>query len=187
MRDGIPKTIPVPRKWQRVVECADRTADRGTSRVVDRLLEAIKETTSKAFPADDRKILVQACDDVQLSLPGIDLPRLSNLKEVGRHKQNVEAVLRNADKAVKIGHKTSEAICDALAAKMQSDAAAHLRQIREDLAGKCKPNELQRVCAELDRVAGLVNWRDEASRMLKGSSVGDAHSKQRLDPDEDLR
>jgi hypothetical protein len=183
MRDGIPKTIPVPRGWQRVVECADRPADRGTSRVVEQLLQAIRDTTSKQFSIDDRKILVRACDDAQPSLPGISL----DLKEVGSHKHNLKAVLSNADHAVKAGNQTSEAVREVLAAKMQSDAAAHLRQIRENLTGKCNPNELQRVCAELNRAEGLVDWRDEASRILKGGSEGVVLPKPKLDPDEDLR
>lgn len=188
MRDGIPKTLPVPRKWQRVVECADRAADRGTSRVVEQLLEAIRETTSKQFPSDDRKILARACDDTQPFLPGINSPDFPNLKEVGRHKRNVEAILLNADRAVKTGNnKVSEAICEALAAKIQSDAVAHMRQIREDLAGKCKPNEIQRVCAELDRAAGQVDWRDEAARMLKATLAEGVRPGRNLDPDEDLR
>jgi hypothetical protein len=146
-------------------------------------LEAIRETTSKQFPTDDRNILVRACDDTQPSLPGIGL----DLKGVGRDQHNLEAVLLNADRAVTTGNMASEAIRQALASKIQSDAAAHLRQIREDLAGKCKPNELQRVCSELSRAAGLVDWSDEASRMLNGSSDGGARLKPKLDPDEDLR
>lgn len=184
MRDGIPKTIPVPKKWQRVVECADRAADRGTNRVVDQFLEAIRETTSKQFPTDDRKILVRVCDDAQPSLPGIDSVCLRGLK---RDKHHVEALLLAADRAAQNGQKISEAICESLAAKMQSDAAAYLRQIREDLAGKCKPTELQRVCAELNRAAGLVDWRNEASRILTENSDEGVRSKQKLDPDEDLR
>jgi hypothetical protein len=146
-------------------------------------LEAIRETTLKQFPIDDRKILVRACNATQPSLPGIGL----DLKEVGRHQHNLEAVLLNADKAVKTGNKVSEAIREALAAKIQCDAAAHLRQIREDLAGKCKSDELQRVCSELGRAAGLVDWSDEASRMLNGNSDGGARPRPKLDPDEDLR
>jgi hypothetical protein len=185
MRDGIPKTIPVGRKWQRVVECADRPADKGTSRVVDCICEAIRETVEKQLPTAQRELLIKACDGTQAVLPGLEC-RIPDLHRLHGPTEQLEKIFIAADKATDEGEKFPEAIRNSLAAKIQSDMAAHCRLIKEDLATKIKPAELRQLCAEIDRAASCVDCVAEADRMLKSNGNGDDR-KIRLSPDEDLR
>jgi hypothetical protein len=188
MRDGIPRTIPVARKWQMFVACADRKADRGTERVVDQFLEAIHETMSRQFPAEKRKILAQACEDTQPTLPGIESPKLSDLRApLGDHDAQMDSILDDADRGIRAGQESARAIRGAVAAKMQTDADAHLRQIREDLAGKCTPSELKQVSVEMTRAASQVNWLVEADRFLEPSLRTAKAASLKVAPDEDLR
>lgn len=180
MRDGIPKTIPVPRKWQRFVECADRPADRGTKRVVDRLIDAVRETFAKYFPSEDRKLLKSLCDESQSTLPGIAIPPNPDTSFKNWHLAELFAEAKNA---VHRGQNHSIALKEALAAKIESDVAAHMRQISEDLAAKCRPNELKRVRAEMDRAAAEFDANEEARQMLGRMET----IKNALQPDEDIR
>jgi hypothetical protein len=179
MRDGIPRTIPVPRKWQIFVECADRTADRGTQRVVDRLVDAVRHTFARYFPSEQRKILIGLADAAQSTLPGIAPPSLPEDKS-----HHLAELLTHAQTATRGGENFCDALFDSLAAKMESYVAAHQRQISEDLATKCRPNELQRVRAEMDRAALLFDARAEVRRIL---SPNNANTRPKIEPDEDLR
>ena len=182
MRDGIPKTIPVPRKWQRYIESADRKADRGTQRVVRCLADAVLDTFIKLFPGEQRKLLVAIANDPQTSLPGFEV-RLPSPTGPGTH--NLAQLLDDVRRDLREGKGVRTALIDALAAKMESSVAAFNRLISEDLATKCRPQELTRVRAEMSRVASLFNAREEASSMLSESS-----SKKKpaaINADEDLR
>ena len=182
MRDGIPKTIPVPRKWQKFVECADRAADRGTQREVDALIDAVRHTFGRYFPSDQRSFLNKLVDESQLKLPGVDdaPPACPS----GPNTYHLADLLTQTRAATRNGQQLSTAIVDALAAKMEADVAAHKRQIFEDLASKCRPHELQRVRAEIDRAESLFDAKAEAERMLQPST---RDIKRRIEPDEDIR
>jgi hypothetical protein len=181
MRDGIPKTIPVPRVWQRFVECADRAADRGTQRVVDRLVDAVRQTFARYFPSALRKHLIDLVEKAESTLPGIDIaPNLPS----GPNTYHLADLLYQAHSAMRESQNFSAAIVDALAAKMEADVAAHNRQILEDLAGKCRPHELRRVRAEIERATSLFDGKAEAERALRSPTGG---TKLRIEPDEDIR
>jgi len=181
MRDGIPRTIPVPRKWQQLVECAVRKADRGTERVVDSLLEAVRYAFAKYFPTEARRVLIELVEDSQASFPGF-VRIVPPPSTPGTYR--LAELLNEAQALNKIGSTPFAAIRDALAAKIEADIAARYRQIFEDLAGKCRPYELQRVREEMYRVSSLIDSKSEAERILT-PSVKSATKK--IHGDEDLR
>jgi hypothetical protein len=179
MRDGIPKTIPVPRKWQKYVEVCDRAADRGTQRVIDRLIDAVRHTFAKYFTREDRQLLQNIADESQGTLPGI-----CPVIPVTLRPSLLAELLTTTQRVADGGKHLRAALVEGLAAIMESDIAAHNRQISEDLAGKCRPHELTRVQKEMQRATMLFDSKAEAERML--DSVRQQRS-DKVSPDEDIR
>jgi hypothetical protein len=76
MRDGIPRSLPVSRKFRAFVECADRPADRGTPRVIERLREAIHDAMQREFP-------IAICQQLQNAFFGHTEPSIPGLEFAG--------------------------------------------------------------------------------------------------------
>jgi len=185
MRDGIPRTLPVSRKFQRVVECASRPADRGTERVVEQLRLAVGEAIGKFIPAAQRRHLIKSLGDAQQLLPGIE-PAVPDCRGLQGPIVTLEKLYNAGSDAIRLGKDSNSAIREALAGEFQSVIAAHCRLIREDLAGKIHSVELKQVCAEIDRAASLVNCAAEANRFLTEGATGRVDNV-RISPDEDLQ
>jgi hypothetical protein len=187
MRDGIPRGLPVPRKWQRVIACADRPADRGTDRVVAQLLEAIREDVRRVLPKESQKYLTKLISSVEGLLPGFEFDgALAGDAAVGRN-HHISEILADVKLAVEAGAKPKAALRDAIVALMEATVVARGRQITEDLATKVKPNEIKRVIEEVDRAIAKIDFQSEATKFLEGLSSDAETPKQRLAPDEDLR
>jgi hypothetical protein len=188
MRDGIPRTLPVPRKWQVFVECADRPADRGTERVVTRLSEAIQFCLSKLFPRDGRESLIKLTSDTQPSLPGLRLEGIAARPQIGSgQNHNVPELIVDTRALVQQGQAIGSALRDALAARIEAEMVAHRRLIVEDLAGKIRPPELKRFSDEFDRAAACIDSSAEAEKFLSEPTADAKSLNKSIKADEDLR
>ncbi|HXE12709.1 MAG TPA: hypothetical protein VN633_11345 [Bryobacteraceae bacterium] len=187
MRDGIPRTLPVPRKWQRVIESADRAADRGTDRVTSRLCDAIQDDLRRDFRDVERRWLIAlAAEPIELfsplahggALDDMDKPTMSPAM------QRILAAAR--------GHydnqaSAKDAIERALLEYAEQCVAARRRQIREDLATKTDASEVNKVMSEYDRAVSEARVQEEISKFIKDSDASSGAKPGKLTADEDLR
>jgi hypothetical protein len=96
MRDGIPRSLPVPRKWQRFVECADRPADRGTDRPAARLQEAIRDDMRRDLSNNARKHLKKVTSSAEGFLPGFEFAGASGRELMIEQNHHLHAILRRS-------------------------------------------------------------------------------------------
>lgn len=188
MRDGIPRTLPVPRKWQAFVECADRTADRGTDRVVSRLCEAILSDMRRDFPTDVRENLKSRVSQIQPMFSGLEFSAVRTSDTIlakGQSHRLTEA-LTDARAAVESGLGPAQALKNAIAHQMEASLISRRRQITEDLTTKIPAHELKRFLSEFDRAAACIDAQSEADRFLKADSEKGAGSS-KICADEELR
>jgi|SRR5579859_2548637 len=187
MRDGIPRGLPVPRKYQRVIESADRAADRGTERVTLRLCEALQEDLRKNFHEAERKRLTAlAAEPSELFSP---------LAHGGAFDDVADPTLSDAMKKVLAAARShyedqlspKEAVERALSEHAEECLAARRRQIRENLATKIETTEVNKVMSEYGRAASEADLRGEISKLLKDSSAPSEAKRIKITPDEDLR
>jgi hypothetical protein len=186
MRDGIPRSLPVPRKWQRVIETADRAADRGTERVSARICEAVQDDLKRAFRENERKRLITlAAEPSELFSPLTHGGVLDDKAKLAMSPA-MENILASARTQYENGLSEKEAVQIALLEHAEECVSVRRRQIREDLAAKIDVTELNKVIAEYDRAASVAHLRDEVSKFLKDVDASRIESI-KITPDEDLR
>jgi hypothetical protein len=187
MRDGIPRSLPVPRKWQRVIESADRAADRGTERVVLRVCDALQDDFRREFPDDERKRLVRlAAEPLELFSPLAHGGVLDDAAS-SRISPAMQKVLASARSHHEDGLSERDAVQRALVEHAEECVSVRRRQIREDLAGKVEPKDVNKVMSEYDRAASAADLHGEVSKFLRDSSAPPASKATKITPDEDLR
>ena len=180
MRDGIPRGLPVPRKWQVFVECATRAADRGTERPGVCLCEALHEEMRRDFPNERRNALNQLRSGDEGFLPGI-------ATSISASDPILSDLLAEISGQIESGAAAPIALRDAIAARMESIAAARQRQITEDLAGKLTPAELKQASADIEREYRLIDFKLEATRFLEQFPASPPLADTSVKADEDLR
>lgn len=187
MRDGIPRSLPVSRKWQRVIESADRAADRGTERVVSRVCEAIQDDLRRNLLNDERSRLIGlAAEPLELFSPlahgGVLADWLTPTMSLSMQKILASARAHHED-----GVLAKDAIEQALIEHAEECVSVRRRQVREGLAAKIEPNELNKVMSEYDRATSVADLREEISKFIRVSSKPLASKRTKITPDEDLR
>jgi hypothetical protein len=186
MRDGIPRSLPVSKKLQAFIECADRPADRGTDRVVACLRDAIQDRARREFPVAVREEMKRLVTEAESFLPGFEIAGLS-IADQAPNRHDLAEVLEHVREKLEGGENPRTAFINVIAERMEEDTAAQRRLITEDLASKISPSELKTLVSEVDRTIATVDFESEAESFLQ-QPTNTAHSaKPSIEPDEDLR
>lgn len=186
MRDGIPPGLPVPRKYQRFVECAARAADRGTDRPTACLRDAIQDDLRREFPSVARQELSRMLEKPDDYLPGFQTAGMS-VGNLGVGERNAAEILGEICTKVDDGRSLKAAVLDAVTERLEAMTSARRRQIVENLAEKVSVPELKDFVSEMDRAIGAVDFHSEAERFVRLPAKSVPPACKSLNADEDLR
>lgn len=186
MRDGIPDSLPVPRKWKTFIKCADRPADRGTDRPVACLRDAIQDDLRRQFPKGPRDELTRVVVEAEGYLPGFQIAGMS-IRDHIPDRHGLAEVIGEVRTNVEGGNTPHAALLDVVTERIEALTAARRRQIIEDLAGKVPASELKGLVSEFDRSIECVNFRSEVTQFIEESSAPAKSARKPIEADEDLR
>jgi hypothetical protein len=186
MRDGIPNTLPVPKKWQNFVECISRPADRETERPIGAYLDAIRADVARDFPSVALQELLKETTDL---LGDIDVASLSAAgnRADERPSQHLTELIESVRNRMLAGAGRREAALDSFADYIASLVAARCRQITEDSATQLTPAELKQVLRDFEDVYLRLDPKAAAERLGAEISGAADKRKDKIDPDDDLR